>query len=281
MATKDAILRTDRFEGIFITVLKAMAKSAIFAVAVVFYFANVIPLYPLYKLNPKRMRSVLIRIIGFYARFCLWFMRIEPTWKDPKGLMDGEENFLIVSNHLSYTDVLAICAKRPSCFVTSVEIREVPFLGQICELGGCLFVERRNKSNLSNEIKELTNALKEGLDVTIFPEATSTDGSSVLRFRRPLYKSAMDSGKKVLPLTVNYIGIVTHEGEKGISLENRDQVCWYGDMTFPDHLWGIFKMKRLKLEISVGEAINSNVEEHGILAEKSHQIVLNAYHPIS
>ena len=163
----------------------------------------------------------------------------------------SQKNYLIVSNHLSYLDVLILASQKPSCFVTSKEIEKTPFLGHICRLAGCLFVDRKNKKNLRGEISELREALASGLNVTVFPEATSTNGDEVLNFRRPLFESSIATGKAILPLTINYISI---SGKK-ISLENRDKICWYGDMDFFPHFLNLLNERKVVVEIKVSEPI--------------------------
>lgn len=254
---------------------RAFLRAITFLLAVVAYFLTVLPLYPLLKSNPMGARKLIAIIIGAYSRFTLWFMGIE-VMRDIKELQ-GRENYLFVSNHLSYTDILVICAYYPACFVTSVEMRDTPFLGPICKLAGCVFVERRNKKNLGQEVKEITDALKNGLDVVIFPEATSTNGEEVIRFRRPLFKAAIDSQTPIKPLTINY----RYLDGTPVTLENRDKVFWYGDMTFPDHLWGLFHIGQIQVNLTVGESLAVGYEEdHGVLAEKSHGRVQSHYRPV-
>ncbi len=257
------------------TFVRAFIRAVTFFVAVSCYFLTALPFYPYFKVNPMGARRLIGGILGAYARFALWFMgiKVKRHVKEPKG----KDNYLMVSNHLSYTDILVICAYYPSCFVTSVEMRDTPFLGHICKLAGCVFVERRNKKNLGLEVREITDALKSGLDVVIFPEATSTNGEDVIRFRRPLFRAACDAKINVKPLTINYRFL---DGEP-VTLKNRDKVFWYGDMTFLDHLWGIFNIQRIEVELTVGESLKVGQEQdHGILAELSHQHVRSSYRPV-
>jgi lyso-ornithine lipid O-acyltransferase len=174
------------------------------------------------------------RLLSHYARWGLWCLNVKVT---PIGLENLEHlrGGLFVGNHLTYMDVLAISSQISSCFVTSREIKETPLLGQICMMAGCLFVERRNKQNILNEISEIREGLQVGLHVAIFPEATSTNGEKILRFRRPLFKAAIDSGRPVIPFCINYRKV----GGEPISLKNRDKVFWYGDMDFAPHLWAL------------------------------------------
>lgn len=256
--------------------IRALIRALTFVTALFSYFLTALPFYPYFKVQPMKARRIINKIIGAYARFACWFMGIKVERIVIEEVGKGE-NHLIVSNHLSYTDILAICSFYPSCFVTSVEMRDTPILGQICKLAGCVFVERRNKKNLGVEVEEITNALKFGLNVVIFPEATSTNGEEVIRFRRPLFKASQDSGVSVKPITVNYKSM---EGEP-ITLKNRDTVFWYGDMTFADHLWGVFKQKTIVIELTIGQKIEANEGvEHGDLAEMSHEVVSSTYRKV-
>jgi lyso-ornithine lipid O-acyltransferase len=181
----------------------------------------------------RRVRSS-NRILSHYCKVGLWIMRIKVN---PVGLenLSHIRGGLFAGNHLGYTDVLAISSQATTCFVTSQEIRQTPVLGQICKLAGCLFVERRNKHNIMNDIGEIGGGLQVGLHVAIFPEATSTNGENIVRFRKPLFKSAIDSGRPVIPFCLNYRTV----GGKTINRNTRDTIFWYGDMPFGAHLWAL------------------------------------------
>lgn len=253
--------------------IRALMRALTFVLALISYFVVAPLIYPYFLINPMGARRIINKLVTSYARFCCWFMGIKVKRNIEEEFQDGE-SYLVVSNHLSYTDILAICAYYPSCFVTSVEMRDTPVLGHICKLAGCVFVERRNKKNLGVEVQEITEALSKGLNVVIFPEATSTNGEEVIRFRRPLYRSAIDSGRRVKPLAVNYKTLEGHP----VSLANRDLVFWYGDMTFADHLWGVFKLKYLEVELFVGKSLSiEEGDDHATLAERSFEVVSKNY----
>ena len=255
---------------------RALVRAFSFLLGITGYFLSALIVYPFYRVRPMRARGIICHILKFYASFACWFMGIKvKTSKSFEGVSySKKENYLVVSNHLSYTDILALCSHFPACFVTSMEMKKAPFLGQICILGGCVFVDRKSKRNLSLEVQEITDALKEGLDIVIFPEATSTNGEDVIRFRKPLFKAAIDARVKVRPFSINYTKIDKEE----VSLKNRDQVFWYGDMTFLDHLWGIFKIAKLEVELIEGAAIEAHLyEEPGDLALAAHKVVKESY----
>ncbi len=183
---------------------------------------------------------------------------------------------LRVGNHQSYLDVLVLAASCPTLFVTSEEIHEVPILGQLCELGGCLFVERRSRARLTAEVTQLSQALRESRNVTVFPEATSTNGESVLRFRRPLFLSAIQAKVDVQPFSIVY---EVMNGE-AMSRANRDLVCWYDDMAFLPHLWKLCGCKggRVRLKWLPPISMNEQLTEAD-LAATSHQMVTTNFVP--
>ena len=174
-------------------------------------------------------------------------------------------------------DVLVISSQLPACFVTSKEIKETPFLGQISQMSGALFVERRNKLNIHNEISEIREGLQIGLNVAIFPEATSTNGEQILRFRRPLYLAAIDAGCPVLPFCLNYVRV----GGQPINAVTRDKIMWYGDMAFLPHLWALSGSGGIELDLHFLPRIPTTLKmDASALAEQSQHAVEAVFQPV-
>lgn len=247
--------------------IKTLAIFFLMGVMVVHsYLLSIFVRYPWVR---SRRRA---RMIGRYSAMGLWVLGVEVICRgQPTG-----GGSLYVGNHLSYLDVLIISAESPTVFVTSEEIRETPGLGFLCELGGCLFVERRSRARLTAEVGEITQALGCGVNVTVFPEATSTSGESVLRFRRPLFQSAVDSQRQVVPFCLNYESI---DGAR-TNISTRDTVCWYGDMEFLAHLWALTAHRRIRVRLDWLDVIQPGLQSTPeILAEASHRQVANCFQP--
>ncbi|MBY0416179.1 MAG: 1-acyl-sn-glycerol-3-phosphate acyltransferase [Bdellovibrionales bacterium] len=233
-------------------------------------------IYISFGFNFEKARPYLVHVISIASKYGLKVFNVEV--RKTFAPIDPSENFLIVSNHLTYLDVLIISTHFPTSFVTSQEMKETPFLGQICLLGGCLFVERRKRSGLANEVKELSNALVEGINVAIFPEATSTNGEAVIRFKRPLFQAAMSSHSKILPVCLNYR---TLDGEK-ITLKNRDSVFWYDDTPFIKHVLRLFSHKKIVAEFSVMSPIDtSTFVDKSDLAEHCYNLIGQEFEAIT
>lgn len=251
-------------------------KLISFIVLIAFYFLTTVPLYPFFLLFPMTVRGILIQQVSLYSRLLLRILGIKTDFKNFQKI-DQDENYLMVSNHLSYLDVLVLASKLPACFVTSLEIKQTPFLGQLCSLAGCLFVDRKNRSGLKGEINELRDALKSGLNVIVFPEATSTGGSEVLRFKRPLFESSVATSKPILPVTINYQFI----SKQPVSLNNRDVVCWYGEMDFFPHFLTLLEQTEIKVEIILNQPFLPEFLPTQELALKSHQLISSSFRPLN
>ena len=250
----------------------AVFKISLFLFVLIGFFLFSFPLLILTLFDRYLARKYMAYILKA-ATFCGWkIFNMKVEVNDPfntKG-MKG----LIVSNHLSYLDIIAMSPYMPSCFITSMEMRRTPFLGQIVEAAGCVFVDRRSKKNINNEILDITKALEYGLDVTLFPEATSTNGDFVKPFKRSLFLAAINSEAFIKPMTINYMLI---DGQK-LTKENRDKVCWYGDMDFAPHLWDFLKLKEVRISLDFAKPIKvERTSDSKELATEVHTIVASKY----
>jgi 1-acyl-sn-glycerol-3-phosphate acyltransferase len=255
--------------------IRKFKKIISFALFMTSYMTTSLFIHSLCLFSFKRSRKYLIKNISRHTKFGLYLLDIKLKTKIAN--LKTNQNYLIVCNHLSYLDIFVISSVFPACFVTSYEMKETPFLGQVCSLGGCLFVERRSKKGLSNEIINLTNALKENMNVVIFPEATSGNGEGVLKFRSPLFQAAIEAKREVLPLCLNYL---TADNEP-VTLKNRDSLFWYGDMTFFSHFLKLIELKTIEIELSVLEVVQLDTEKNKAeLAQYSFEKINSTYLPI-
>lgn len=208
-----------------------------------------------------------------YSRFAMRVLRIQIKLSSSIPTFETE-NFLIVSNHLSYIDMIAIAAIQPSCFVTSVDLGMVPFLGTIARICGSLFVERRNKERLTQDRTQIEEALVSGLQVVLFPEGTSGNGETVLPFKRGLLMTASLAGRRILPVTIHY----SHLNGEPLRPRDRDQVCWYGDMSFLPHFWNILALRSVSIDVHFHRPcrFEKDVSKETV-AESLHQIISQKY----
>lgn len=183
----------------------------------------------------------LIAITKFFGQRALFFVDIERCGQLP------ERPVLIVCNHMSYIDPLLLFTIFDAIFVTSVEVKENSYLGPLCQLGGCYFVERRNKFNIKQEIVEIGKYLQMGFNVAFFPEGTSTNGDKILKFKRSFFQVAVDQQVEVLPVCLRYLTI----DDQKITPANRDRLYWYGTVGFFAHLVKLLSVRRVTASVEI------------------------------
>ncbi len=249
-------------------------KLLAFTLILLLFFFLTIPLYPCLYLSENRTR----KLLNFLVKWTSWaWLKVLDIKVKTNRKFHDSETYLIVSNHLSYLDALVISSVFPTSFVTSLEVKATSFLGHLTMLAGCLYVNRKDKSKIDIEIQGLRNALKNNISVTFFPEATSTDGSNVIRFRKPLFEASISSGRSILPLTINYVE-VSHEK---ITTSNRDYLFWYGEMTFFPHFMNLLNQSNITVELEIHDPFLPEIFPVFELADRAHKVISNSYNPIT
>lgn len=127
---------------------------------------------------------------------------------------------LLVTNHVSFLDIIFLGAVTPMVFVSKSDVAEWPIIGTIASCAGTVFVERRRRLDVSRVNSQVSQALNTGSLVTLFPEGTSSDGSEVLPFQPSLLQPAVEAGISITPGYLRYTGL---DGERA------DDIAYFGD----------------------------------------------------
>lgn len=262
----------------FLAKLKTVPRGARVAALIAGYIAEASAAKLLIRDTHDRRRFYIENIRSWGAR-CLRVLNFEIEAVGLEKLDLKNNNYLFVVNHMSYLDVLIFSSVLPSVFVTSVDMGQVFFLGDLAEMGGSIFVERRNRQQVDRDLSTMTDTLRNAFNIVIYPEGTSTDGQKILPFKKSLLMSAVEAKKDIVPVAMKYMSI---DGEP-FTKANADKVCWYGDMTFADHFLGLLKHREVKVRVEFLERIATAPELYGsdrirtALAEKSWAAIQSAY----
>lgn len=111
---------------------------------------------------------------------------------------------LLVSNHVSWLDMVAIQLLGPARFVAKREVRGWPVIGAIADRLGTVYVDRRSPRDAAVAAKQVAALLRAGETVVLFPEGTTTDGSTLREFHASLLQAPIDAGAKVQPVALTY-----------------------------------------------------------------------------
>ena len=127
------------------------------------------------------------------------------------GVPETERPTLLVSNHISWTDIISIGSAADVTFVAKSEIRDWFFVGFMASLQKTLYVDRKRRADAHRASREMGARLAGGGTVLVFAEGQSDTGMHVLPFRSALIGAAqhamIEAGAKdvvIQPVTVAY-----------------------------------------------------------------------------
>ena len=112
---------------------------------------------------------------------------------------------LIVANHVSWLDIMAIHAACPQArFVSKADVRHWPLVGRLVDSAGTLYLERERKRDAMRVVHQMAEALSAGDTVAIFPEGTTADGRTLLPFHANLLQAAVATGAPAQPVAIRF-----------------------------------------------------------------------------
>jgi len=184
-----------------------------------------------------------------------------------------EPPFFLVSNHLSYVDIVPFFAMLPCTFVAKSELATWPVLGTMAKTMNVIFINRENHRDIPRVNKRISSNIRDDQGVILFPEATSSPGKKVLPFRSSLLKYPAEH-----KFPVSYASITYRSTDKRFPAET--SICWWGEMTFADHFFNLLKIKNFETTISFGDRRISK-DNRKKLADTMHQLVQELFVPVS
>jgi 1-acyl-sn-glycerol-3-phosphate acyltransferase len=138
--------------------------------------------------------------VAALARAILAALGVRLVWRGPAPRAGS----LLVANHVSWLDVVALLAVTPTRLVAKCEVRGWPGIGALAAVTGAIFVDRARPRSLPGTVGEVAAALRAGRSVAAFPEGTTYCGVSRGRFRPALFQAAADAGAPVVPIAISY-----------------------------------------------------------------------------
>ena len=182
-----------------------------------------------------------------------------------------DEGRLIVSNHFGILDSLILASVLPVSFVAKEEMREWPFLGWIARSYGVLFVDRERRTTVSQFAAEVRSRIAGGVDVLVFPEGTTSPDLSVLPFKTGVFEAISQKAEhSVLPV---YISVEEINGERALG-SVRQRIVWSDpNLSFLRHCWDIAGLRKIKVEVRIGEPIPVGDRDRKELAQVSRNSV--------
>ena len=154
---------------------------------------------PLLLVAPKRLARLIFR--GMLRAFGV---RLDIRGGADFLTAPAGRGALVVNNHISWLDIVAINALRPMRALAKKEIASWPVLGGLVRRGGSIFLDRERLTTLPATMAELADALRAGSLVSVTPEGTTWCGLASGPFTTATFQAAIDGGVPVRPIALRY-----------------------------------------------------------------------------
>ncbi|MES1978984.1 MAG: lysophospholipid acyltransferase family protein [Pseudomonadota bacterium] len=151
---------------------------------------------------------------------------------------------LLVANHISWLDITSLHAARFCRFVSKADIKQWPLIGRLATGVGTLFIERESRRDAMRVVHHMTDSLRQGDVIGVFPEGTTSDGTSLLPFHANLLQAAIVAGVPVQPVAISFIDSST--GQRSAA------PCYVDDDTLLGSIWRTLSASGIVVVITFG-----------------------------
>jgi lyso-ornithine lipid O-acyltransferase len=156
----------------------------------------------------------------------------------------------VITNHLTYIDILLHCSMRPCVFVSKAELRKTPVLGWVSMMAGTVYVARGAGGSAAKAAEGMAKGFRDGLPVVFFPEGTTGVGDEpVMPMRSGLLSQAIAADQPIHPGFIHY-DLTPYDLARGKT--TRDDVHW-GPHTLWHHIWNFADLHGMHATVHFAE----------------------------
>ncbi|MFK5974218.1 MAG: MMPL family transporter [Flavobacteriaceae bacterium] len=155
------------------------------------------------KLFPKSQREV---HLGFHKMVSLLMKSVlySNRFVQKKVINEGKETFekpvIIIANHTSFLDILAIGMLHPKIiYLVNDWVYNSPIFGSAAKLAGAFPVS----GGVQNSEAYLKKKISQGFSLIAFPEGTRSETNKIRRFHKGAFYLAEELGLDILPVLIH------------------------------------------------------------------------------
>lgn len=194
------------------------------------------------------------------TRWLQWFSAIVNLQITKDGELP-ERRAILVSNHISWLDIIVIGQYLPAYFVAKSDISSWPVIGYLAKQSGTVFIRRGNKQHIKTTSEKMVWLLKQNGNIVVFPEGTTTKGDEVLHFHSSLFQPALLTRTAIQPVALQYQG------------EAKECAPYVGDDVFVPHLIKMLTLDKIEVRLSFLPVINSSGKNRHTVSTEARNMI--------
>ncbi len=172
-----------------------------------------------------------------------------------------ESGTLLVSNHISWLDIIVIGQYLPAYFVAKSDILSWPVIGYLSRQGGTIFIRRGDKKHIKATTEKMIWVLKQNSNIIAFPEGTTTQGDQVLSFHASLFQPALLTKSAIQPVALQYQGVA------------KQHAPFIGDDDFIPHLIKMLSLDKIEARVCFMPVIKSSGRDRHSVGVEAREMI--------
>lgn len=214
-------------------VYKSLLIIVLFAVGIV--LAGII--FPIinYTLHTNRAKDNCNTLKRWWL---IWFAKILNLKLSFKGKI-SKTPALVISNHISWVDIVVLGHLIPGYFVSKSDVLNWPIIGYLARQGGTVFIRRGDKQQVRNTTEKMLWLLKQNRSILAFPEGTTSVGDQILPFHSSLFQPAVLAKSNIQPMLIQYEG------------QAKALAPFIGEDEFVTHLFRILALPKIEVSLTI------------------------------
>ncbi|EFL88373.1 1-acyl-sn-glycerol-3-phosphate acyltransferase [Ahrensia sp. R2A130] len=179
--------------------------------------------------------------------------------------MPKDRPLLLVSNHVSWLDIVVLGSIAPLSFVAKSDMKSWPVFGQLAQLQRTVFVERGDRRGSAIQAGDIAERMVLNEVMVLFPEGTTTDHNRIEPFKTSLFEAAKLALKEsevdhatVQPVAIHY----THLHGLPLTRAERPHVSWPGEIGIGESILPLVRVGALDVHVKLGEPVVFDASTH-------------------
>ncbi|MBP6116004.1 MAG: 1-acylglycerol-3-phosphate O-acyltransferase [Neisseriaceae bacterium] len=189
----------------------------------------------------------------YTQKYCQKGLRILKLQINTKGIRPTHlAGHLVVANHVSWLDILALESAYNMNFVAKQEIQKWPLIGTLATNQGTVFINRNERKDTAKINQHIEKALQENRTIAVFPEARTSNGLSMRLFKSSLFQSALNVSAPVQPIAIKFYD------ELG---QRTTRPAYIDGISLLQSVWQVLGMRKGSIELTLLPTVNMNIPD--------------------
>lgn len=188
------------------------------------------------------------------------------------GAPTKQRPLMFVANHISWSDIIVLGSVCELCFIAKDDVKSWPGINYLAMLQRTVFVNRKRRSDTSNQVNSISERLLQGDPMVLFAEGTTGDGNKLMPFKSALFGAPQAAllDDKVEEILIQPVAIA-YNTLHGMPLGryHQAQASWPGDVALGPHLLNFLRQGSYDVDVAFGEnhAFNKDTKRKQIANE--------------